>query len=278
MEFGLRNLRPLGRDWNAQFEAARALGCAWLQVDGIPEEAEPTVQDLIAESSVRIYSITCLNLYLLGPDQEKRNDRIRRVRSTIEQARRFAAPCVSVFAGKDPTRSLDENLETFAETFGPLAAHAEEHGVTLVMENCPMGDGIMGVRNLAFSPELWERMFALVPSKSLGLELDTGHLPKIGIDPARAVEAAGSRIGHVGMKDVFISQTEVQRRSTLANSGEFRLVGEGMIDFRSVIAALQAAGYQGPLTLDHISPELDSVENYQRAAAHLRAICAELGC
>lgn len=278
MELGLRNLRPLGSDWNAQFSAARALGCAWLQIDGIAAADESQVLDLIEQTGVRIYSITCLNLYLLGPDQEKRRQRIEKVRATIEQAPRLGARCVSVFAGKDPTRSLEENLETFAETFGALAALAEEVGVTIVMENCPMGDGVMGVQNLAFCPEMWERMFERVPSEGLGLELDTGHLPKIGIDPVLAIRAAGRRIRHVGMKDVFISRAEVQRRSALGNVGDFRLAGEGMIDFRAVIAELLAIGYRGPLTLDHVSPQLDTVESYQRPASFLRAICDELGC
>ena len=67
----------------------------------------------------------------------------------------------------------------------PLVDYAGERGVKLMIENCVMEgwhpDGAPG--NLAYSPELWEWMFAL----GLYLNFDPSHLLWLGIDPVAAL-------------------------------------------------------------------------------------------
>ena len=74
--------------------------------------------------------------------------------------------------------------------------------------------------NLAFSPEVWERMFELVPSSALGLEMDPSHMVWLGIDYLQAIRDFGDRIYHAHAKD-----TEIQARCAAARGhlwAEFR--------------------------------------------------------
>ena len=85
------------------------------------------------------------------------------VRKCIDAASLLGCPTVGTFVGRDPTRSVADNLRDAEAVFGPLVDHAGEAGVKLIIENCVMEgwhpDGYPG--NLAYSPELWEWMFSL---------------------------------------------------------------------------------------------------------------------
>ncbi len=277
MKLGLRNLRPLGDDWAAQFAAARRIGAGWLQVDGVADEAVATVRRLMEQTGVGLWSITALSLELLGPDMAASRAQQGKTRAAIDRAAELGAACVTMFAGHDPTRPFEANLATFREVFGPLAEHAGGKGVRIVLENCPMVGGQPAhPRNLAYCPAHWRAMFEAVESEALGLELDFGHLPGLGIDAVRAVEEFGPRIGHVGIKDAKVDGERVYERGWLGPGvAEHCLVGEGDVPFGVVLAALGRAGYDGPLTLDHIHPPTDTVERFEQAAANLRRCAAQ---
>lgn len=45
---------------------------------------------------------------------------------------------VTTFVGRDQTKSVEENLEAFGRIWPPIIQYAEEHGVRIAIENCPM--------------------------------------------------------------------------------------------------------------------------------------------
>lgn len=116
--------------------------------------------------------------------------------------------------------------------------------------------------NIAFSPEIWRRLFELVPSSYLGLELDPSHCVWQGIDYVKAVREFGSRIFHVHAKDMEV------RRDILADTGIYgmaltrqpglghgwwraRAPGWGEVDWARFITALIEVGYPGNLDIEH---------------------------
>ena len=86
---------------------------------------------------------------------------------------------MNTFVGRDWTKSVDDNWPRFLEVWRPLVAFAEEQGVRIGIENCPMfftGDEWPGGKNLATRPAIWRRMFAEIPSPNFGLNYDPSHL------------------------------------------------------------------------------------------------------
>ena len=70
----------------------------------------------------------------------------------------------------------------------------------IAIENCPMifcYDEWPGGNNLAWSPAIWDEMFAAIPDENFGLNLDPSHLVWLQIDYERAVYDFGERIFHV---------------------------------------------------------------------------------
>jgi sugar phosphate isomerase/epimerase len=115
-------------------------------------------------------------------------------------AHRLGCSVVAGMTGRDNSLTVDENLPAFERYFGRIAASAADRGVRLALEPWPgsvVGHGPYRWRNLATTPELWDRLFELVPNPALGLEYDPSHLVWQGIDHLAAIRNHAARIHHV---------------------------------------------------------------------------------
>ncbi|RMH23164.1 MAG: sugar phosphate isomerase/epimerase [Acidobacteria bacterium] len=275
---------------DAHLELAARLGLRRIQLrvgPGFPidtgdpqlREARAAAADL-ARRGLRVVALGCYR-NLLSADAGERRREIARLRRVMAMAPLFGTGVVGVFAGRDPDRSLADNLPAFADVWAPLAEEAEAGGLRLAFENCTMlrGDPPRGI-NLSFTPWAYERMFELLPSPALGIELDPSHLHKQCLDPVAFVRRFAPRIVHVHAKDHehLPEQLALHGRFSLLTSRD-RLPGRGEIDFRAFFAALRAAGYDGAVTLE---PERDvdatgarrRLRLLREAVAHLRRAMA----
>ena len=69
--------------------------------------------------------------------------------------------------------------ELFKEIWPPIIKLAEEKGVKIAIENCPMlfgADQWPGGQNLFTTPKLWRKMFELLPSDNFGINYEPLYL------------------------------------------------------------------------------------------------------
>lgn len=96
--------------------------------------------------------------------------------TAIDVAHLYGTNMVSTFAGALEGESVEAAIPRFKEVFGELTRRAEDRGVKLVIENCPMGGTWDHCTcNIGFNPKAWEMMFDAVPSDALGLEWEPAH-------------------------------------------------------------------------------------------------------
>jgi sugar phosphate isomerase/epimerase len=199
----------------------------------------------------------------LHPDQDERAAVNRHVLACIDAAAVLGCSTVGTFVGRHPGRSVAENLRDAEEVFKPLVDRAGERGVKLIIENCVMEgwhpDGYPG--NLAYSPELWEWLFA----QGLYLNYDPSHLVWMGIDPVTALRPYVDRIPHAQAKDI---QLFPERRNRFGWPGRaverpdpwdvgwwrYRVPGLGEVDWRGVVDTLYEGGFDGVLSVEHEDP------------------------
>src|SRR5690606_18963716 len=111
---------------------------------------------------------------------------------------------VNTFIGRDWTKSLSENWKLFDAIWPDIIRYADEQGVRVGIENCPMlfsDDEWPGGKNMAISPEVWREMFRRIPSENFGLNFDPSHLIWQHIDYVRAIREFSPRFVHVHAKD-----------------------------------------------------------------------------
>jgi sugar phosphate isomerase/epimerase len=184
----------------------------------------------------------------------------------IDAAGLLGVGIVGTFVGNDRTRSVDENLKTYAEVWPPIVAYARERGVRIAIENCPMifsNDEWPGGNNLAWSPAIWRRMFEIVPDDNLGLNLDPSHLVWLMIDYERAVYDFGERIFHAHAKDLEIRRDGLYRHGTFSGGIGWqvpRIPGLGEVDWSRFVAALYAVGYDHVLSVEHEDRKFEGTE------------------
>jgi len=80
--------------------------------------------------------------------------------------------------------------------------------------------------------------------------LDTGHMAFGGQDPVEFAKDCMDRVGHVHLKDIRLDMVDpvLRREVTLmaaTQAGIFTPLGQGDVDIRGVVQALEGAGYQG---------------------------------
>ncbi len=95
----------------------------------------------------------------------------------------------------------------------------------------------------------------VLDSSSVALCIDTGHLTVAGADPLDVVKSVLGRIAHVHLKDVDVGLSRLVGSGALGyqeavRRGMYRPLGSGDVDLESVIALLQASGYDGWLVLE----------------------------
>lgn len=163
---------------------------------------------------------------------------------------------VNTFAGRDPRATLEENLGRFRQVWPDVVGFAEDHGVRIAIENCPMyftADEWPGGRNLAVSPAIWERMFDLIPSASFGLNYDPSHLVWQQMDEVEPLREFRDRIFHIHLKDAKVYRDRLNRTGILATPLEYhapKLPGLGDVNWRGFFAALTDIRYRGPVCIE----------------------------
>ena len=213
----------------------------------------------------------------LHPDPVTRKAAQDHVHACIDAAAALGCPTVGTFVGRDPGRSVAENLRDAEAVFPPLVDHAGERGVKLIIENCVMEgwhpDGYPG--NLAYSPELWEWMFSL----GLYLNFDPSHLLWLGIDPVEAVRPYVDRIPHAQAKDIQSDPRSRNRygffgkalREDPWNTGwwRYRVPGLGEVDWRRLVDVLYEGGFDGAFSVEHEDPVWGGDEDRVKAGLEI---------
>jgi len=233
----------------------RYAGVTHVDVDGFDEGRAKRVLRLLDEHQV---SISGLGYYPnpLAPDPAEAKVYADHLRAVMRAARLLGVPRVNTFVGRDWTKSIDAQWPRFLDTWRPLVAYAEEQGVRIGIENCPMlfsSDEWPGGKNLATNPAVWRRMFADIPSASFGLNFDPSHFVWQQMDYLKPLREFRERIFHVHAKDARLDRDRLDDVGILATPLEFhrpKLPGLGEVDWGRFFSVLTDTGYDGPVCIE----------------------------
>jgi sugar phosphate isomerase/epimerase len=231
----------------------RYAGVMHLDVTNLGDEQAGRVRDLVKKHGV---AISGLGYYPnpLDPNAEHRRTVIEHLRKVIIAAARLGVGVVNTFVGRDWTLSIDDNWPAFRAIWPDIVSHAERAGVRIGIENCPMlfsKDEWPGGKNLAISPSVWRRMFADIPSRHFGLNIDPSHLVWQMIDIPRCVREFADRIVHVHAKDARLDNDRLYDAGTLGLGWHTpKLPGLGDVPWGPFFSALSDARYTGPVCIE----------------------------
>jgi sugar phosphate isomerase/epimerase len=255
-------------------DARRYAGVTHVDVAALDQAGADRIRALLDGKGIEI---SALGYYPnpLHPDPEHRRAVADHLLKVIDAASLLRVGTVTTFAGSDRTRPLEDNLASFADVWKPIVAHAEQRGVRIAIENCPMIfslDEWPAGNNLAYSPAAWRAMFEAVPSEHLGLNFDPSHLVWQLIDVERAIDEFGPRIFHVHAKDLELDRNGLYEHGVMSLGMGWqvpRLPGLGEVRWDRFFAALYRSGYDGPVVIEHEDRGFEGSEELVIRGFHL---------
>jgi sugar phosphate isomerase/epimerase len=184
----------------------------------------------------------------IEPDPHYRQVRIDHTRRALDLCAELGAPHITTEPGGPlaPGQKRQEAIDLFVEVLKPLAQHAHDRGILLLIE--PEPELLLETTDQYL--EVAERLNA----PSIGLNFDVGHAFCVREDLPRAIAKLAPHIRHYHFED--IAATRVHHHL---------VPGTGAIDFAAVVSAIRATGYDGWLTVE-LYPFLDDPDAAARQA------------
>ncbi len=210
----------------------------------------------LAFSNVNAFMMNAINDYrqpywypsFIEPDEGYRRVRIDHTRRALSLCAELGAPHITTEPGGPlaPGQSRQEAIDLFVEALKPLAEHAHNLGVGLLIEPEP---GLL-IETTDEYLEVAER----VNAPSIGLNFDVGHAFCMSEDLPRQIAKMAPHTRHYHLED--IAATRVHHHM---------VPGTGAINFTEVIQAIKATGYNGWLTVE-LYPSVDDPDTAARTA------------
>ena len=207
-------------------------------------------------SNINAFMMNAVNDYrqpywypsFIEPDEYYRRVRIDHTRRALSLCAELGAPHITTEPGGPlaPGQSRAEAIDLFVEVLKPLAEHAHEVGVSLLIEPEP---GL-----LLETTDQYLEVAERVDAPSIGLNFDVGHAYCVSEDLPRAIVRLAPHIRHYHLEDIAASRVH-----------HHLVPGTGAIDFAEVVSAIRRTGYDGWLTVE-LYPYLDDPDAAARTA------------
>ena len=242
--------------WPASGGAKRRYaGVCHIDAEALTPEKAEEIKAYTAKKGVKISS---LGYYpnTMDPDLEKRATYVNHIHALIDASAMLGVNMVTTFLGRDPKKSVEDNLELVKEVWPPILKHAEEKNVRIAIENCPMWftkDEWPGGQNLMTSPANWRKVFDLLKSPNLGINYDPSHFIWQQIDYIKPIYEFKDRIFHVHYKDIKLYWDKLADVGVMAHPLQYmspKLPGLGDVDWGKYVAALNDIRYNGDSVIE----------------------------
>ena len=228
----------------------RYAGVSHIDVDALTDEKAAHILSYCREKGVEISSLAFYP-NTMDEDLEKRAAAIDHLKKVILASEKLEVGMVTTFVGREQHKTVEENLETFAQIWPPIIRFAEEHKVKIAIENCPMlfdRTNWPGGQNLFTRPDIWRKCFELIPSPSFGINYDPSHFVWQMMDYIAPLYEFKDRIFHVHYKDIKLFPEKLKEVGTMAYPLDYmapKLPGLGDVRWDKYVSALTDIGYDG---------------------------------
>lgn len=210
--------------------------CEHLVLDAWETQA-PLVKAAAKEAGVELLSMEVASL-----DED-------RLTKAFAAAQYLGIPVVNV--GPGGKSDVEEDVVAAIETLTARAKLAAQYGVKLCCK-AHVGAAI-------YSTPTTKRAMEEIQLDSFGVDMDPSHIHRAGEKPEEALAQVVSRMGHVHIRDC-------KGPGPSPGAPADQACGRGEINLVGYFKALVDAGYEGPVCLEVIGPEL-TVQQAQAIAS-----------
>ena len=238
MKLGVNTVLFKGTDLKSAMKAIKTAGYDGIEISAIQGMCEHLVLDAwetqapLIKAAAREVGVELLSMEVASLDED-------RLTKAFQAAHFLGIPVVNI--GPGGKSNIQEDFDACISTLTARAALASKYGVKLCVK-AHVGAAIYS------TPTTLKAMDA-IPSTSLGIDMDPSHIYRAGEKPEEALAAVVSRMGHVHIRDC-------KGLGPGPGNPADQACGRGDINLYGYFKALTDAGYNGPVCLEIIGPEL----------------------
>ena len=241
--------------WPVGKAERRYAGVTHVNVDETDDKKIAEIKSVLEKNDVYISG---LGYYPnpLDANESQAEMYIEHIKKVIRTAARLDIPVVNTFVGRNPAKSVEDNLDKFAEVWPGIVKVAEENNIKIGIENCPMlftRDEWPGGKNLATTPVIWKKMFEIIPSPNFGLNYDPSHLVWMQMDEIKPIYDFKEKLFHIHLKDVKVYRDKLNEVGIMGYPLDYhspKIPGLGDVDWKSFFSALTSVKYRGPVCIE----------------------------
>ena len=198
----------------------------------------------LRESGLRASSL-CRGGFFPAPTSSERQARIDDNRRALDEAAELGASVLVLVCGPAPDRDLDAARGMVYDGIAALVPYAAQRGVRLAIE--PLHPMFAGDRSVVVTLGQANALAERLDSPWVGVAVDVYH---VWWDPEVYAQIARARGKILGF---HVSDWLVPPPHHLLGRG---LMGDGVIQLRRLRAAVEAAGYAGPIEVEIFNQQL----------------------
>jgi sugar phosphate isomerase/epimerase len=193
---------------------------------------------LVDDAGLRVSSL-CRGGWFPAASKEERQKRIDDNRRAIEEAVELGTDVLVLVCGPAPDRDIVAGRAMVEDAIAQLLPNAQAAGIKLGIE--PLHPMFAADRSVIVSLAEANRLVEHFQSAALGVVIDVYHVWWDADIFAQIARASGHILGfHVSDWPVPLPDTLLGRT----------MMGDGMINLRPLRAAVEAAGYHGPIEVE----------------------------
>ena len=158
----------------------------------------------------------------------------------------------------------EKNRLVWTDLLKRIAPLAQERNLVLTVENFP------GSASPFVTAADFYEVKKVVPS--LKLTFDNGNA-FTGEDPIESLKRCAADIAHVHLKDWLRSETALGGYRQMRDGFYYKpaLIGEGVVDSRATVKALEEVGYDGFVNIEYEGDDVPAHEGVRRVLEYLKS-------
>jgi sugar phosphate isomerase/epimerase len=228
----------------------------------------------------------CYSPDFTRPDATERAREVDAARHAIAVTAALGGKMCRVLSGQNrPDVSRADGIEMAAECIAELLPDAEEHGVTLILEN-HYKDGYWELPEFAQKQDLFlELLAAIPPSLYFGVNYDPSNAIIAGDDPIALLEAVKHRVVSMHASDRYFeggTLADLQSQDLHPQRGyapyvKHGVIGRGLNDYDQIFSILRGVGFHGWISIEDGDDPDVGMDHLRESAQFLRVKMAEYG-
>ena len=241
--------------WPHEKAERRYAGVCHLDSEALDEVKAGYILEYCQKKNVELSSLAYYP-NTLDPNLEKRTRAIAHLYSLIDASHLLGINMVTTFVGRDQYKTIEENLKLVKEAWPPIIEYARDKGVRIGIENCPMLFGSEqwpGGQNIMYSPEIWKKVYEILPYDNFGLNFDPSHFVWQRMDYIKPIYEFKEKLFHIHFKDIRLENDKLASCGVLAYPLDYmtpKMPGLGDVDWGKFVSALTDIGYNGYVCIE----------------------------